>query len=63
MALVLSRKPGQAITVSGPATIRLSLDSPRARLLVTAEPEVRILREELVAKSREVPDDPPQRPS
>lgn len=47
MALVLSRKPGEAITVSGPATIRLSHDSPRVRLLVTAEPGVRILREEL----------------
>lgn len=47
MPLTISRKPGQAIVVDGPCTIRVSPDSRRVRLQIAAIPSVRIRREEI----------------
>lgn len=46
--LVLTRKLSEAITVNGPAMIRvLSIQGNRIRLGITAEREITILREEV----------------
>ena len=56
MALTISRKPGEAIVVNGPAVIRIAPEarcSRRVRLQVTAGPETVILREELTSQQQQ----------
>ena len=53
MSLVVTRRIGEAIVVDGPAVIRIASDQPhglgnRVRLLIEAERETTVLREELV---------------
>lgn len=52
MALTISRKPGEAVVVAGPCTIRVahSRGSRRVRLQITAPEDVEIMREELIVK-------------
>lgn len=51
--LVLWRKKGEAVQISGPARIKIKkIRADRVWLAVEAEPEVKVLREELLERTR-----------
>ncbi|MEM6330382.1 MAG: carbon storage regulator [Planctomycetota bacterium] len=52
--LVLTRREGDGIRVTGPATFRVDkIRGGRVKVVVEAEPDVRIVRTELLRRSRE----------
>ena len=55
MGLVLGRNIGQAITVNGPAVIRVvRISGRRVRLYIDAPRETKVDREEIAERKREV---------
>jgi carbon storage regulator len=54
--LVLSRKKGERIILAGSIVVTvLKVERGTVRLGITAPPDVRVLREEVVDRSRRVP--------
>ena len=47
MALVIERRDGEAITVNGPAVIRVRREGNRVKLLISGPKSTKVLREEI----------------